>query len=556
MHIRDMKCWCMILAIVGLLQAQTTYKPDEMKLERLKHLKAPEIRKFSAGIEMAISASDGEAQTHVLQGLNLIHGGWDFEAYRHFLMALEKDPDCMMAYFGIAFATQGDGDEFAKIRVTAIDRALALVKLQAGTALEQAYVRGLFELVSKGPQAAAEMFGRMGKTYPNDLQLALFEIYFLRSGFDEYGMPKEGQKVAQDKLQSLLKKHPESPLLINAWLVIRAENPSPSQEDLALARKLSTMSAEFPPYQHLHGHYEWRVGNFAAAAQAFLRASNLYHGWLKESRLGIIDCPEWIRAESYRAVALSSLGSVESAFQIAESLAKIPIPKNRIGSAGVRMILWEARTLTARLHHRHGGKGYAEKAIASLPKPTEVDSLASFTKAAASYQGLMLYFEGVKSLEKADAKRAGEIATLMNLHGNQMSTSRKAAIEWGEISAFARAFTCLEILSADLQGTVTFQSGKVKSAAYNWFAGARERQAPASRMMPPIVLCPMHSKTGRYYMDQGRFDDAILEFDEGLKLWPNDLILLDGKKEALTRKGDTSAAMLLRFKIDEIRAQK
>ena len=542
--------------LIGVLQAQPTYTVEEMKIERLNHLKPAVFREFPAGIELAISASDEKAQAHVLQGLNLIHGGWDFEAYRHFLLALEIDPDCMMAYFGIAFATQGDGDEFAKVRVAAIDRALALVKMKVGTLLEQAYVRGLFELVSKGPQAAAEMFGSMVKTYPNDLQLALFEILFLRSGFDEFGMPKEGQRVAEEKLQSLRKKSPESALLMNAWLVIRAENPLPSADDLVLARKLSTMSANFPPYQHLLGHYEWRAGNFAAAAQAFLRASTLYSAWLKASALGIIDCPEWIRAESYRAVALSSLGAVEPAFQVAESIARIRVPKSRVGSAGVRMILWEAQTLPARLHHRHGGKGHAEKAIASLPKPNEVDSLASYTKAAGLYQGLILYFEGIKSLENDDAKRAGEIATLMNLHGTQMATARKAAIGWGEISAFARAFSCVEILSADLQGTITFQTGKVKSAAYNWFAGARDRQSPASRLMPPIVLCPMHAKTGGYFLNQGREAEAIEEFDDGLKLWPNDLILLEGKKDALTRKGDTAAAMLLRFQIDEIRAQK
>jgi tetratricopeptide (TPR) repeat protein len=546
----------MIFVVFGLLHAETIYTVDEMKLECFKNLKHPVVREFSSGIEMAISASNAEVQAHVLQGLNAIHGGWDFEAYRHFVLALEKDPQCLMAYFGIAFSTQGDGDEFTKVSVAAIDRALAMVQANVGTALEQSYVRGLHELVAQGPQAAAEMFGRMAKSYPNDLQLALFEIYFLRSGFDEYGVAKEGQRVAQEKLQSLLKKYPESSVLMNAWLVIRAENPAPAPADLEMARKLSTISAEFPPYQHVLGHYEWRAGNFAAAAQAFLRTTQLYDAWMKESQLEVIDCPDRVRAECYRAVALSNMGAVEPAFQIAETLTKLSIPKNRVGSAGARMILWEARTLAARLHHRHGGKGHVEKAIASLPKPTEVNSLASYTKAATLYQGLMLYFEGVKSLEQSDVKKAGDVATLMNLHGNQMTKAREATIKWGEISAFARAFATLEILTADLQGTLTFQSGQVKSAAYNWFAGARDRQSPASRMMPPIILLPMHAKTGRFYLDQGSFDDAVEEFDDGLKLWPNDLILLEGKKEALTRKEDTSAAMLIRFQIEEIRAQK
>jgi hypothetical protein len=80
----------------------------------------------------------------------------------------------------------------------------------------------------------------------------------------------------------------------------------------------------------LLGHYEWRSGNHARASAAFGRASTLYQKWMRQNALSVADCPEWPKAETYRVVALLSMGDYETAHAAAKQIAKAELPAERI----------------------------------------------------------------------------------------------------------------------------------------------------------------------------------------------------------------------------------
>ena len=84
--------------------------------------------------QLAISSSSSEASAQVAQGIARLNASWDFEAYRHFCAAAKKDPDCMMAYWGIAMSLAGSEHEFYDQREAAVDRMLYL--LEAGQGVE------------------------------------------------------------------------------------------------------------------------------------------------------------------------------------------------------------------------------------------------------------------------------------------------------------------------------------------------------------------------------------------------------------------------------------
>lgn len=543
--------------LLSVVYAEEKIAPvQELILPKLQGLPAPEMRKFDQGVAMAISASSEEAQQHVLQGLNLIHGGWDFEAYRHFIEALKLDPDCLMANFGVTFALLGADSEFLKPRLAAADRTLALLNAGKGNELERGYVYALVKLFNEGPNAAADAFGQVARKFPLDVQLRMFESYFRRSGFDEYGNPKPEQELAQEKIQELMKKQPDSPMLLHSWLMMRTENLDMSK-DLPLARKLCEMVPDFAPYQHLLGHYEWRTGNHARAAAAFSRCGELYIAWMKQSKLTIVDCPEWVRAEVYRSVALASSGDYESALAAATALSNVKIPDDRIESAGARMMYWEAKTLPARLLMRRGSAGDSAAALQTIPAPDVVKSISTKTKVGAFYQGLVLALESRKALTEGNKERVLELYKLMVLHGSKMEEVRAQAIKLGEVSPFARAFDCLEIMALEIKGNLAMSDGKDKCGpAYNWYSGARERQRLGTRMLPPITLYPMSAHLAQYYELKGDLKSALEMYQEGLTFWPNDLILLEGAKKMQTALKDESAAAATDAKIKEIQSGK
>ena len=108
-----MKCICGILILstcLGLAVAQEA-APEEPAVEakklpsveeaippRVAALNAPKPFDFPGGIVMAVSTPSEKAQKHVVNGLNHLHGGWEFEASRHFAAAMKEDPDCLLAH--------------------------------------------------------------------------------------------------------------------------------------------------------------------------------------------------------------------------------------------------------------------------------------------------------------------------------------------------------------------------------------------------------------------------------------------------------------------------
>lgn len=509
-----------------------------------------------AGITMAISAADEKAQKHVIQGLNLIHGGWDFEAYRHFIAALRIDPDCLMAHFGVVFSLLETESEFMKPRMAAADRALALVQAEKGTELERGYMIAMTRLLEEGPNAAANAFAEVSRKFPGDWQLKLFEVYFRRSGFDEYGSPKPDQKVAQDKLSVLMKQHPDSPLLMHAWLMMRTENLM-MQEDLPMARKLCQSVPDYPPYLHLLGHYEWRCGNHREAAIAFSRCGDLYVEWMKRSGMTVADCPEWIRAEGYRAMALASAGDEESALAVAQALVKVPIPRDRLTSPGARMMWWEAKTLQARLLMRRSGEGDFARALASLPPKEEVKLTTPFSKVAFYYQGLAMVLDAHTALAKKDFKRVDELQQALAMHLPLMGQVRRDAVILGELAPFVRAQAFLEIALLRLKGDMALSQGGSKiGVAYNWYSGARERQILPARMMPPSFLLPMNAPLGRYYEARGQFDRAKEMYQEGLQFWPCDLCLLEPLRQLQLNTKDEAGAKSTEELIRSVKKEK
>ncbi|MFM2170862.1 MAG: hypothetical protein RI957_1091 [Verrucomicrobiota bacterium] len=547
----------MLLGMWGVgWAAESLPEVKDLILPNMQELAEVEMITVPSGITMAISSSDAKAQKHVIQGLNLIHGGWDFEAYRHFIAALRMDPDCIMAHFGVVFSLLDTESEFMKPRMAAADRALALVQAEKGTELERGYIYAMTRLLDEGPAAAANAFAEVSRKFPGDWQLKLFEVYFRRSGFDEYGSPKPDQKVAQEKLSALMKAQPDSALLQHAWLMMRAENLTMA-EDLPMARRLSLVVPDYPPYLHLLGHYEWRCGNHREAVAAFSRCGDLYLQWMKRSGMTMADCPEWIRAEVYRAIALTSAGEEEAALTVARSLVKTPLPSERWKSAGSRMMWWEANTLEARLLMRRGGKGDLEKAKTSLPSKVAVKSMTPHSKVAFFYQGLAMILDAQIALSQKDTRRLEEIQQALTMHMPLMEQVRRDAVMLGELAPFARAQSFLEIATLKLKGDVAMnKSGADAGVAYNWYSGARERQVLASRMMPPAFLLPMNVPLGRHFESKKQFDRAKEMYLEGLQYWPRDLCLLDALQQLQILTKDVAGAKATADLIQSIQRKK
>ena len=185
-------------------------------------LGTPALIPFENGLTMAVSTSNENAQQHVVQGLNHLHGGWEFEASRHFAAAMQLDAQCLLAHWGMMMSLLDSSPETITARRATLMRLIALYERGIGTDLERGYVKGIIRYLEKGPQGAAEGFGEVAEQFPNDMQAAIFAALFKRGGYDVTGEATPDQKAAEKQLLQLAERYPENALPLNALLVIRA----------------------------------------------------------------------------------------------------------------------------------------------------------------------------------------------------------------------------------------------------------------------------------------------------------------------------------------------
>ena len=552
-----MRSLVVVFACLGLAFAQEEPVPevDAVISDRVAKLPEPVAPLMPKGIVMAINASDPKAQQHVLDGVANLHGGWDFEAYRHFCAALKRDPECLMAHWGVVMALIDPEPDLLDERTAALRRMLVLVEKEAGTELERSYAYAIAVFFHEGAAAASDAFRKVSKSFPNDPQLKLMVAAFGRSGYGDDGKANPDQEKAETLLDEMLIRDPDHPVYLHAFLTIRAEAPD-LRGDLARARRLAELAPGYAPFMHLLGHYELRTGHPAQAVEAFSRAGEAYAKWMKETGLGHADCPGWVKSECYRAAALAAKGDYANALAVAKSVAAIKVPPERAASEGCQLLLWEGRTLSARLLMRRSLPGDTALALASLPKPEDQKAFGKRTHAIWMYQGLAIVLEARKALEEGRPDDARKIAEALTLHGEQMAETREAASAGGERSAWIRAFVALEVLASELRGAIAMGGPKDgMGSAFNWYRAALDRQGPASMLMPPTVLLPMQARLAEFYLAKGDAKAAVDILIKAQGLHTNDVEILTRLQTALAKAGQPGQAKEVGREIEKLKSE-
>lgn len=531
-----------MLSTLGLSCAALLSEPipsvEDAIPETIRALGEPDFFPFKSGVRILVMTKSQHAQDHTNQGLNHLHGGWETEAARHFAAAMTADPDCLLAHWGMIMSLLTPSPETGPARNAATDRLLSLVEDGKGSEIERGYAYGLIKYIEEGPIGAATAFARIARKFPNDMQATIFEALFSRGGFDESGKPKPDQERSEHMLMELIKKYPGNPTPINALLTIRADGGDLTSH-LELARQLNTIQPDYPPYQHLLGHFEWRCGNHSYAQKAFETATELFEKWMIDQKTTVADCHDWVRSESYRIVAISSRGEFETAFTAARHLAQTNIANNRMQSHGARALFWEGRTLPARLLLRRGYRGNAEEAQVSLPTPEEIRAYREITLAGWWIDGLRIALEARRAMDTANFDDARTVTAALTLHGERMADTQSAASTGGERSAWNRAFRGLETIAAETRGLLALSGPQAtRGTAFNWFRGAADRQYPASMMFPPTVLTPMAARLGDFHLSENKPELAVAAFEEALQAFPNDMNSLIGLLDAAEAAGD------------------
>jgi len=554
--------FCMGVIAAEEPEGLAPFKVDSVIDASIANLKPPRWYPEVVSWKPAIMASSEQVQKHVRQGLALIHAGWDFEAYRHFVEAVKEDPNCLMAYWGISLALANPNSEITEERFAAIERMLDLVKNGAGNQVERGQAEALAYLFSEQPERAPEVFDAIAYEFPNNLQVALMAAFMKRDGYDSLLGAGPGQKQALREVRDIFAKNPDSQMALSFWIALHAEHPDGlavlRKEVLPRVRNLVKFAPDFPPYRELLGHFEWRSGNLLLAKGEFEKAIELYRVYLKEEGLGYEDCQSLIRAQIYLATVHKSLGDMEGALAIARELQTLDLNEERLTSPGTTLLLWEGKTLGARLFLARGNKGDFEAGLKELPRQAVGEAIALKTPAVMAWECWRQALSARDAIEKKKYKEVPGYLDGLVASDNLLESAGKVVRAGSGRQEWVRTRQALKVEWMLGKAVYTGQGADAaeRGRASFWIQSAVDEREPAKGISPPIFLSSPWEYYARFYAQEGQQENAQEAYTALMKECLNDVQVLEDYAGWLESQKNQEKAKSIRDHIKVVTGEK
>ena len=291
-----------LVLILSLFACTETESPEVSKpevSESREDLVARAGAPLFAGMgshEHAITTVNPEAQLYFNQGLVIDFAFNHAESARSFRAAQTLDPDCAMCFWGEALALGPNinvtsngkaimSDEERQKAYAAIQRAVALK--DGVSEVERDYIEALAVRYNGDPSTPREPLDEayvtsmreLHQKYPADDDAAsLFAESMMNTMPWDYWLDPENPKPLTieviNALETVLERAPEHPLAIHLYIHAVEASSRPGRAE-APADLLTDLVPGAGHLVHMPSHIYWRVGRYADASAANVRAAGV-----------------------------------------------------------------------------------------------------------------------------------------------------------------------------------------------------------------------------------------------------------------------------------------
>lgn len=200
--------------------------------------------------------------------LALLHSFEYSEAEKAFVQVLDADPECAMAYWGIAMsiyhAAWFPPTEKEMMRASKILEAVKSVDKEEK---ETDYIEAItafykdYETLDHKTRAKKyeEKMEQMYLKYNDDTEAAIFYTLALYSTRDRVGKEYKNERKAGKILEALFKEQPNHPGIAH-YIIHNYDNPILAQKALATARRYAAIAPASSHAQHMPSHIFTRLG--------------------------------------------------------------------------------------------------------------------------------------------------------------------------------------------------------------------------------------------------------------------------------------------------------
>lgn len=276
-------------------------------------------------VHFKLSKSSPEAQRFFNQGLGQLHGFWDFEAERSFRQVAAIDPECAMAYWGMAMAnfkndTRGKGfiEEATERKANASPR-------------EQQWIDGLAGYFSdtkldakKRLREFVRSLEKISVEYPDDIEA---QAFLLKQIYYNHGKGLEitshyAVNLLAEKILSADPDHPANHYQIHLW----------DKEDAAKALNAAANCGPAAPgiahMWHMPGHIYSKLHRYEDAAWQQEASARIDHAHMMRFQVIPDQISNFAHNNEWLIRNFNYLGQLDRSVELAMNMISLPrLPK-------------------------------------------------------------------------------------------------------------------------------------------------------------------------------------------------------------------------------------
>ncbi|MEM9365211.1 MAG: redoxin domain-containing protein [Planctomycetota bacterium] len=271
-------------------------------------------------VSFPVSTSDPMAQRFFDQGIGQLHGFWYFEAERSFRHVAMLDPQCAMAYWGMAMANVENDERATDFIKEGVERK------QGANKREQLWIEGLADYLNskkKNAKSAKQAYIRSLEDiiheFPDDLEAKAFLA--VRLWQFKKDLPIASHQAVDailDQVFDVRPMHPAHHYRIHLW---DREKPERALESAACGGQAGPSIAHL---WHMPGHIYSRLERYADAVWQQEASSRADHAHMMRDRVLPDQIHNYAHNQEWMTRNLINIGRSRDALTIAKNLLEHP----------------------------------------------------------------------------------------------------------------------------------------------------------------------------------------------------------------------------------------
>lgn len=454
------------------------------------------------------------AQRRFDRGMRYQHSFWYQSSKEIFEDALKADPECAIAYWGIALSLLYN--PHSPPPAPSLPAGLAAIEkgkaVGAKTPRERDYLEALavfytdYDKVPHGArvQKYLKAMEALAQKYPNDDEAQIFYAITLNVAASANDKTYANQLKGAAILDPIFRRQPRHPGVAH-YLIHLHDTPALAEKGLEAARRYAGIAPAAPHAQHMPSHIFTRVGAWKDSI-----ASNTASA--KAAKDGK-DFDEQLHAMDYMVYAHLQLAQDDKARAVVDDMVAV---------SGMNPDRFVGPYALAVSPARYAIERGDWKGAAALPvRPAKfayADAMTHFARAIGAARS------GDPAAAKGDVAKLAELREKLR-EAKDAYWAEQVDIQWQVASAW--------VLSAE---------GKHDEALKAMGAAADAEDRTEKHPVTPGVPIPARELYGAMLLDRGMAGEALVSFEATLRKEPNRFNAIAGAAKAAERLGDEGKA--------------